>query len=1212
MESFQLFAFSVENVHCEKCVIGIKSKIYDVLHLEVEKFVDEDRLSHELFISLSDTIKVYTKDGINKIFYVQIPFALTATNDSPIAIFDSISEVLMSAGYEIDNIDEITNENTKKNVLFQEENPFLDKFEIWENHKKICNDCTHSLESFDLDAEEEKFTESVFEIKATINGITCSACTSTINSICKELWYIVSSDVDFITKIGVFKLKSNDIQVIEDLKENIEDCGYDFELLEGPTSLTSSVENLENNAYELTCAIDGIYCAACVHTIGNAIKNTPALQEIIVGYQINPITKIGNFVFNDYNDVIKKLLNETIEDCGYDFKIIGEPKKISSSTSGGAGNKFRTITLKIENINSDECYILVENAIKTKYPDFVNELNFKWENTNNSQSLYKILKITYCPSIMDDLQITGFLKTVNALDTISACVLEKENLQDHMNKIASKELKSIALRLLATTIFAIPSFVFGILIMSLLPKTNKIRMHMDKKILGNSTILMWILFAISTPVYFVIDYIFHKKAFKELRVLWKVNVLFNNKISKQKGLLARFNWRIFFLRFIKFGSMNLLISLGTSVAYFASLAMVILSTRQKAGDQMYDTYFDSVTFLTFFLLIGKFLENYSKKKTIGTLNNLAMFSGNSSVVIIDQLKSTQTNICYLNVSKNELELNDIMLIKPGESPVVDGVLIKSISNVQDADQVITQFDESSLTGESLPCNKTFNDSIYAGTVNLTSPIYSQITNLDNISKGSLLDKIVESITMGQLNKRAGLEKTADSLTSVFVPIICFISLSVWFIWLGLGYSGRLPQSYLCHNDTETCSMSWSLFSITFSISVFVISCPCALGLAVPLSIFVGSGILAKRGILPKGGGMALQNCNSVDIVCFDKTGTLTKGEVVVVDECILNEYENISWDLLLAIEGMSNHPLSFAVVKYINETKNIEYNINTSEILGSIDEIAGKGLISSNGFVVGNEKFLKENGYEFEEKTGAKLLDWQMQGFSIINFGYKGELILCLALADTIREESIDVIQDLQARNIQCYLLSGDNPVTAKAIGKQLKLKDIEKNVKGGLLPEEKADIVKQLSEHGKKTVLMVGDGINDAPALSNAAVGVAISSMASSGSQGRISSKTSDLALISCDFAILQATHPLLSILTILDISRVTLRRVYINLGWALIYNVIGIPIAAGILYQPLKFKLSPTWSAFAMAASSVSVVVSSTALKLYTPRNYRKKFGL
>ncbi|CAI8502249.1 unnamed protein product [Hanseniaspora opuntiae] len=459
-----------------------------------------------------------------------------------------------------------------------------------------------------------------------------------------------------------------------------------------------------------------------------------------------------------------------------------------------------------------------------------------------------------------------------------------------------------------------------------------------------------------------------------------MNILFDH--NNKKGFLSGFNWKAFLKRFVKFGSMNMLISLGTSVAYFASVSMVILSTKQAAGDEMYETYFDSVVFLTFFLLIGKFLENYSKKKTVGMLNNLSAVSGDSSVTVIDQVNSKITDVKYIKVPKNQLEINDIMMIKPGESPVVDGVLLVPLQQGSDFNDetVITQFDESSLTGESLPCNKVVGDSIYAGTINLTFPIHSQIKDIDNLSKGSLLDKILESITMGQLNKRASLEKTADSLTSFFVPAICFTSLVVWFIWLGLGYSHRLPISYICKNEElAKCTKNWSLFSVGFSISVFVISCPCALGLAVPLSMFVGSGVLAKNGILPKGGGMALQNCNNIDIICFDKTGTLTKGNVTVVDSLA---FVDDKWDVLRYMEEMSNHPLSNAVVDYINNHVSIsEGTLDTGKV-GNVKEVSGKGLITDNGFIVGNEKFLIENDYKFDTDTLDKFLSWKKQGFS--------------------------------------------------------------------------------------------------------------------------------------------------------------------------------------------------------------------------------------
>lgn len=1207
MSSVQIYSLKIGNGYHEVSDKTIKNVIYTVLHETLEKLSVSEGLNHEETNAIQEKIDVSKNAQSTDEYNVAIPlFLLPKSSDNN--VLDIINERLKEIGYSIDNV-------KKYSCEAPEEDVFSDKFCISHSQGKMCEECLCGKEccasqDYEKDVEKNVDDKSEYVVKALINGITCTACTSTINNVCKELWYVKSSEINFITKIGVFVLKSNDMSIIEDLKENIEDCGYDFELMEEPTLVnteTNKDQQNEDMVWQLSAAIDGIYCAACVHTIESALKNESKLKDVVMNAEINPITKIGNFLLKNYNDNVKQLLTDTIEDCGYDFSIIDEVQVAENITL--KTKMFRTINLKIENMYCDQCPLRVEQALRSNIDASEADLKLKWNDshTTNTKSKnlarkHETLKIIYKPSITSGLSIRNFIEIIDSVDSkVTVSVAEKESLQDHINNIATKELKNIAIRLMITFVFAIPSFIFGILVMSLLPKNNTLKQKMERKTIGNASVLMWILFAVSTPVYFGVNMIFHKKAFKELRVLWKMNILFDHS---NKGFLSGFNWKSFLKRFVKFGSMNMLISLGTSVAYFASVAMVILSTKQAAGDEMYETYFDSVVFLTFFLLIGKFLENYSKKKTVGMLNNLSAVSGDSSVTVIDQVNSIITDVKYIKIPKNQLEINDIMLIKPGESPVVDGILLVPLQQGSEFNDetVITQFDESSLTGESLPCNKVVGDSIYAGTINLTSPIHSQIKDIDNLSKGSLLDKILESITMGQLNKRASLEKTADSLTSFFVPAICFISLVVWFVWLGLGYSHKLPISYICKNDElATCTKNWSLFSVGFSISVFVISCPCALGLAVPLSMFVGSGVLAKNGILPKGGGMALQNCNNIDIICFDKTGTLTKGNVTVVDSVA---FVDDKWNVLKYMEEMSNHPLSNAVVDYISNHVSIGDEILDTGLVGNVKEVSGKGLITDNGFIVGNEKFLIENDYKFDTDTLDKFLSWKKKGFSIVVFGYERRVLVSLALADTLREETRFVVKHLQSRGIEVYMLSGDNPITARAIAEQLEMQNVDKYVKGGLLPEDKADMVKFLRQKREKTVVMVGDGINDAPALSNATVGVALSA-----SKNQNESRTSDLALLSCDFAILQKNMPLLSVLTLFDVSKVTLRRVYMNLGWALLYNVIGIPIAAGILYKPLKFKLSPTWSAFAMAASSVSVVVSSTLLKFYKPVDYKKK---
>lgn len=497
-------------------------------------------------------------------------------------------------------------------------------------------------------------------------------------------------------------------------------------------------------------------------------------------------------------------------------------------------------------------------------------------------------------------------------------------------------------------------------------------------------------------------------------------------------------------------------------------------------------------------------------------------------------------------------------------------------------------------------------------------------------------------------RRAPIERVADIITGYFVPCVTLIAISTWVIWLALGQSGVLPDYWLDVDEG-----SWPVWSLGFAIAVFVVACPCGIGLAAPTALFVGSGLAAKHGILAKGGGEAFQEASWLDVIVFDKTGTLTEGgEPKVTDEEVFVAFDSdneknglrLVYAVAKGLEDVSSHPLAKAVVFHC-ETK------QTADVEGSeIEEVAGRGLrgvftirnsTDSYEAIIGNEAFLQENGVaELGEATDTLLHSWKSKGKSIVLLAIKSlsgtplpsfsseRFILAAAFAasDPLRPEAADVVKELRASGISVWMISGDNPVTATAVAGMVGIP--RENVIAGVLPTQKADKVQWLQANapqrerrtwfGKKksnkraVVAMVGDGINDAPALTVSDVGIAIGS-------------GSDIAIGSAKFILVSSN--LYSLLTLTQLSRKVFRRVKFNFFWACIYNLIALPVAAGVLYPigmrnynppqmdmahgdmmggthggsggPQRIRLEPVWASLAMALSSVSVVGSSLLLR-------------
>lgn len=662
-----------------------------------------------------------------------------------------------------------------------------------------------------------------------------------------------------------------------------------------------------------------------------------------------------------------------------------------------------------------------------------------------------------------------------------------------------------------------------------------------------------------------------------------------------------FSWRNFFT----FGSMDLLVALSTTTAYFASIAMMVLDIKAGAhsGNMSIGTYFDSSVFLLMFILLGRTLEAYAKSRTtdaVSLLGNLrpptAWLVDNTASDHNESPKKEKEKETDLysepedsaaparEIPVDQVEYGDLILIQAGALPPTDGVIVSGN----------TTFDESSLTGESLPVTKGPGDEIFTGTTNLSAPVTIRVTNL---AADTMLERIIRAVSDAS-GKKAPLEKAAERLTGVFVPIVVYISIVVLAIWMGVTFGGLIDPKWFHGNGGRP------FFALEFAISVLVVACPCGIGLAVPCANAVGNGLAAAAGILASGGGEAFTGATQVTTIAFDKTGTLTVGKSVVTDEFHKDVAGVARKEIVHAlrdVEAQSTHPLAVGLVDYLNA--NFE---ESSAKVTETAEIAGRGLraLAAVGdetleLLIGNAKLLEENGLDLNKEDAERITTWATDAKSVVLVGARvGSAPFTLAamfgLSDPPRPTTKSVLQTLRSRGYRLVMLTGDNEITARAVARTLDI--APEDVHAGVGPEGKAEAINAMQAQTRtlknifrtkvvpQRVMFVGDGLNDAVALAAADVSAAMGH----GSQA---------TLASADFVILSSS--LDSLITLFHLSKKVRNRQWLNLIWACIFNFVCMPIAAGVLFPANGIKLNPVWSAVLMALSSVSVVLSSLALR-------------
>ena len=1058
--------------------------------------------------------------------------------------------------------------------------------------------------STSLSGQRNSPKQTTYGLALSIGGMTCASCTGAIKHALEDVDYVESAEVDLLTNSARVQF-SGDKSNANLLVGLVEDIGYDAEIFTCEASVSSHDDHSrlsEVPIYRATLSIAGMTCVACPNAITRGLWELPFMKSV----NITLMTGCGEVTFEGEGNLEKII--EKIDDTGYDVSVV-ESSRVEPLPDLKNDSRLvsRTLQIKVEGMFCAHCPDRVVEILQSTFPSMV--------VVDKPPTLKDpVLRLTYQPHT-PEFSIRDIVSCIDrSNDLFKTTIYHPPSMEDRSRAMQVHERKRMLKRLLLSFFAAIPTLLIGVIWMSLVPSSNHIRQFFEQPCWsGNATRAEWALFILATPVMFFAADVFHIRAIKEIRALWRRG----SKVP-------------IFQRFYRFGSMNLLISAGTSVAYIASLGLLISDATTKDGESDTSTYFDTVVFLTFFILIGRNLEAYSKSKTgdavamLGRLRPQDALLVKSSVVhkeASEKDNSTTQPTRTETINADLLEVGDVVIVPHGSSPPADGTIVSGLA----------RFDESSLTGESRTVHKGPGETVFVGTINTGNPITIEITETGGTS---MLDQIVSVVREGQ-TKRAPVERIADVLTGYFVPVITALAIMTFFVWFAIGQSGSLNPKYL---DGQ--AGGWAFWSLEFAIAVFVVACPCGIGLAAPTALFVGGGLAAKHGILVRGGGEAFQEAGGLDAIVFDKTGTLTEGGTLKVTdhEILVSGLEEAkhAWSIVHSLEEQSLHPIARAILE-LASTKSV-----LTATAESIKETPGLGIRGTFSFdstsesqailyeaALGSETLISqlEPSPPPSYFTSQTLSQWKVQAKSVAilatrriiaatedkSEGASTEapswtIAALFATSDPVRQTAGPTVQILQARGLAVYMLSGDNPTTALAVATSLGIPAA--NVFAGVLPAEKAAKIEWLQTHSprraspskwlhalrtknqrrpltrKAKIGFVGDGINDTPALHAADVSISLST-------------GSPIAMSSSAFILL--TPSLLTIPLLLDLSARVFARIKFNFAWALGYNVTLVPVAAGVLFAVGGggWRLGPVWASAAMALSSVSVVVSSLALR-------------
>ncbi|XP_020216335.1 probable copper-transporting ATPase HMA5 [Cajanus cajan] len=913
-------------------------------------------------------------------------------------------------------------------------------------------------------------------------------------------------------------------------------------------------------------SVVGMSCAACAGSVEKGVKRLPGIREAMVDVLNNRAHVIFYPSF-----VNEEMIREAIENAGFEAALLSHDDSVQVCRIQIKGMTCTTCSSSLESalhatqgVLQAHVGLATEEAQVQYNPNLlshnhilqvIQDAGFQPTLITSSEDLSKIdlhvePALAHHPStklIQDSLQalpgvlavditpefnkisvsykpdITGprvFINLVNQTANFKAKIYPTQEGQrdSHRRHETRRYYKSFLWSLL----FTIPVFLTSMVFMYVPPVKNLL----EAKIVNMLTVGEVARWVLATPVQFVLGWRFYYGSYKALR----------------RGS----------------ANMDVLIALGTNAAYFYSVYSVVRAATSR--DLEGNDFFETSAMLISFILLGKYLEILAKGKTSDAIAKLMNLAPDTAVLL--SVDADGNVVGEEEMDGRLVQKGDVIKVVPGAKVASDGFVVWGQSHVN----------ESMITGEARPVAKRKGDVVIGGTVNENGVLHVKATRVGSESALSQIVRLVESAQMA----KAPVQKFADRISKYFVPLVIVISLTTWLAWFLAGRFHAYPKSWI------PSSMDSFELALQFGISVMVIACPCALGLATPTAVMVGTGVGASQGVLIKG-GQALESAHKVNCIVFDKTGTLTVGKPMIVrtnllTKMVLQEF----YELVAAAEVNSEHPLAKAIVEYAKRFRD-EENPSWPEARDFVS-ITGHGVkatVHNKEIIVGNKSLLADHNIEIPVDAKDMLAEAEKMAQTGILVSINGKVAGVLAVSDPLKPGAQEVISILKSMKIKCIMVTGDNFGTASSIARQVGIESVIAEAK----PDQKAEKVKELQASGY-TVAMVGDGINDSPALVAADVGMAIGA-------------GTDIAIEAADVVLMKSN--LEDVITAIDLSRKTFSRIRLNYFWALGYNILGIPIAAGALFPSTRFRLPPWIAGAAMAASSVSVVCCSLLLKYY-----------
>ena len=957
----------------------------------------------------------------------------------------------------------------------------------------------------------------------TVGGMTCSACSGAVEEALRGVQGVQSVSVSLVTGRVDVSMRSDDPEsTLQLLSRTVDDIGFEVESCKIGTSA------IERPLLQVRVAVQGMTCSSCSSAVERALAAIPGVNEVKVALATDEAFVVGDSTQFSAREVVS-----AIEDAGFEAQL----RTVDTQRGEGVVHE---IEIDVEGMVCSACQGTVEeilSGIKGIQSAQVSVM------TGKARVKY-LLSETKSRDIVAAIEEAGFGATI-CQDTQSSSSRNKGKESEYWRELFRKSL-----------LFTLPLFVLS----KILPFASPGLHHILMAYVFGLPLHQVLKIALATPVQFWLGRRFYVGAYNSLR----------------HGS----------------ANMDVLVVLGTTAAYTYSLASVLFHSFNKhnySTDYQPTDFFETGATLITFICLGKYLETSAKARTSDAISKLMQLTPDTAILVeLDkdgQVKAEQEILTTL------IHVGDCLKVLPGTKIPTDGVVSSGKSYV----------DESMITGESIPVLKSPGDQVIGGTVNTAGLLHMKATK---IGSDTALSQIIKMVETAQMSK-APVQRYADKISSYFVPIVVILAVTTFLSWYICGTTGAYPSSWMPRGHNAF------LFSLTFGISVVVVACPCALGLATPTAIMVGTGVGATHGVLIKGGDALEKACN-VSCLVFDKTGTLTVGHPSVVDTLHLHPSMSKEECAVLAatVESSSEHPLAKSIVKHACESllaagygpKDDEGM--TFDTPGEVDIRPGYGVVcavsgSSHSqymkrhkipfasvaqdlrVCIGNRKLMQAEGLGVPESADLWMKKQEESGRTAVVFSVGSTVASIFAIADPLKPEARDVVEYLQGMGIACAMASGDNWRTAHAIGREVGISDIH----AGISPGEKVEVIREM-QRNNVSVGMVGDGVNDSPALVASDVGIALGS-------------GTDIAVEAADYVLMRDN--LEDVVMAVDLSKATMRRIKLNYVWAMIYNIICIPLAGGALFPSTRVQLPPWVAGGAMALSSVSVVCSSLLLHAY-----------